>query len=391
MQRIVLLSIIIIISINEYAQQLRIGLFNELNTKSVVFSVVNCSYLMVCDNRAIQTFRQGQNLFITKEGDSLRCIGLNIDFGLFLKIKLNAMADSAVFSLRPVDPKANIRYYDDNLELVINLGKMQTINIVDIDKYLAGVVESEGGLKAFPEYYKTQTILCRTYTLNHLDKHIEEDFNLCDGTHCQAYNGHNSGNTDILKAAFETRGLVITDDDTTLITAAFHSNCGGETENASKVWLINKSYLKAIQDPYCQNQKNFHWENKIPFEQWKKYLIDNGFHIKAGISQSFFNFTQYSRRQYYRLGKDSISFKKIRDDFGYHSAFFSIEVKNDNVEIHGRGYGHGVGLCQEGAMQMAKLGYNFREIIQFYYQVVNITDVKNVPFNKNPSLKFIIK
>jgi stage II sporulation protein D len=371
------------------AQNLRIGLFNDLTTKMVVFTTVNGSYLMTADNRAIQNIKANQNFLLQKEGDSVRCMAANSDLGLYKTIILSAMSDSSVFSLRPVNPKSEIRYYNDNLELNVNLGKMHTINVVDIDKYLAGVVEAEGGSRATLEYYKTQATLCRTYALSHLDKHIAEGFFLCDGVHCQAYHGKCLGKTSIIKGAFDTRGQVIVDTDSMLITAAFYSNCGGETESAQNVWLLKKNYLKPIQDPYCQNQKNSLWERKIPVEQWKTYLVNNGFSLNSDLVPSYYNYTQFARKQYYKLGKDSLTFRKIRNDFKLKSAFFSIEVKGNNVEIHGRGYGHGVGLCQEGAMQMAVLGYNYQEIVQFYYQGVRITDYRSIPFTKNPSIGMI--
>jgi stage II sporulation protein D len=390
MRKIFLIALLALLIIKPgFSQLLRIGLFNDLNTKAIVFTVSSTSYLMTADNRAIQNFSQGENMFVAIEGDSLRCISSGKDFGLFRKVCFNAMTDSSAFSIRLVNPQFSMRFFDDNLELSVELGKLQTLNIVDPDKYVAAVVEAEGGPKAMPEYYKAQSLLCRTYALTHLDKHKEEGFFLCDGTHCQAYHGRNSGYNAIIKASRDTRGLVITDGDTVLITAAFFSNCGGETESAQNVWLINKPYLKPVLDPYCQNQKNFKWEKKISVDQWKSYLLNNGFHLKQDISTSLFNTTQFSRRQYYKIGKDSITFRKIRSDFKLRSAYFSTEVKNGNIEIHGRGYGHGVGLCQEGAMQMAKLGYNFREIIQFYYLGVNVSDFKDVPVSKNPVLNVL--
>jgi len=392
MQRLLLVCILFILNnLPIHSQLLRVGVFNELNTKAVVFSVIKGGYLMTGDNRAIQTFKPGQNIYVALEGDSLRCIGIRTDYRLFKVLKFDAMTDSASFSLRTIEPQSNLRYYDDNLELTVQLGKMQTINIADIDKYIAGVVESEGGVKASSEYYKTQAVLCRTYALSHLDRHIEENFYLCDGTHCQAYNGRNSGSAIIMKAAFDTRGLLVTDKDTVLIIAAFHSDCGGETESARNVWLIDKPYLKPIKDPYCQYQKNFRWEKEFTLEQWKNYLSENGFHFKQDISISQLNYTQYSRRQYYKVDSDSITFQKIRTDLNLRSAFFSIEAKEGNINIHGRGYGHGVGLCQEGAMQMSKLGYDFRKIINFYYQGVYIKDLKDVPDSKNKTLKLIEK
>jgi stage II sporulation protein D len=385
--------LIFILSFNNLAnaQQLRVGIFNDLNTKAVVFSIVTGGYLMTGDDRAIQTCKSGQNLYLAREGDSIRCIAVGKDIGLFRIVRFNSLADSSTFSLRLLEPQMSIRYYNDNVELSVQLGKMQTINIVDIDKYIAGVVESEGGVKATSEYYKTQAVLCRTFALSHLDRHTEENFYLCDGTHCQAYNGRNSGRTIILKAAFETRGLIVTDKDSVFIIAAFHSDCGGETESARNVWLIDKPYLKPVKDPYCQNQRNFRWERSLSLEQWKNYLAENGFHIKADISTSQLNFTQYNRRQYYKVGSDSITFRKIRTDLNLHSAFFSVEAKEGNIEFHGRGYGHGVGLCQEGAMQMSKLGYDFRKILNFYYQKVNVCEIKLLSTIKNPTLKIIEK
>jgi stage II sporulation protein D len=381
--------LIVTCSLSSVAQQIKVGVFNQNNTRSVVFSVVQGSYLLTCDNQAILTIGNNKNLLLSHEGDSVRCFSSDKNIGLYKTIQLSAMNDSCIFSLRPIDPEKNIRFYDDNLELTMKLGKLQTINIVDLDKYIAGVVEAEGGFKASLEYYKTQAVLCRTYSLSHLNRHTEEGFFVCDGVHCQAFNGRCSGTPAIIEASFETRGLVVTDADSTFITAAFYSNCGGETETAQNVWLTNKPYLKSIKDPYCQGQKNSKWEKKLSLDQWVQYLNNNGFKIKLNASPSSFNFTQYDRKQYYKIGKDSITFRKIRSDFNFHSAYFSLEAKDGYIEIHGRGYGHGVGLCQEGAMQMSKLGYNFREIIQFYYQGVNVTNFRDISVSKNPTLKLL--
>ena len=67
----------------------------------------------------------------------------------------------------------------------------------------------------------------------------------------------------------------------------------------------------------------------------------------------------------------------IRSDLNLRSTFFSVFVNGDSVILKGRGYGHGVGLCQEGAMEMASKGFSYRDIISFYYSGVIITDVKN--------------
>jgi stage II sporulation protein D len=79
----------------------------------------------------------------------------------------------------------------------------------------------------------------------------------------------------------------------------------------------------------------------------------------------------------YRAGDFSLPLKQIRSDMDLRSAFFSLAVKGDSVIIKGRGYGHGVGLCQEGAMTMAQKGFDYRQIINFYYTGVIITDINN--------------
>ncbi len=369
-------------------QNLKIGLFSDINTRSIVFSVAEGGYMVFADRQAIASLKKYDNVLFQFLNDSVECFVVGRRLGVFKKVELKSTSDSSYFGLRLVNPNVEIRYYDDNLLLFSALGKLQTINIVDIDKYVAGVVEAEGGTKAQPEYYKTQAVLCRTYALSHLDRHVEEDYHLCDGTHCQAYKGKSTLST-ILYAARSTHNQVVVDPDSVFIIAAFYSNCGGTTENAENVWLINKPYLKSIKDPYCINSKNARWEYKMTLSDWKNYLIKNGFHISDKMSPLFFNSIQYIRKKFYTIGNDSITFQKIRTDLKLKSSFFSVEVKGSEVVLTGRGYGHGVGLCQEGAMQMAILGYEYNEIIKFYYRNVFIVDFSTLDKSKNQILQYL--
>lgn len=378
----------IMLAIPALSQNVKIGLFNDLNTQAIVFSVASGNYLLTADDKAVLTLRPFDNVFVETVNDSLACYTANNQFvGRFKSIELRAMTDSSWFGLR-VLPYNKFAYYDDNLLLTYSLGKLQTINSVDFDKYIAAVVEAEGGYKAHIEYYKTQAILCRTYAIAHFDRHKDENFSLCDGTHCQAYKGKVKTNT-IIQAARATHNEVVIDEDSVLIIAAFHSNCGGITENAENVWLLKKKYLQSIRDPYCTQGKNAKWDFKLPLDQWKNYLIENGFHLDNNIPPSALNFLQINRRQYYRIGNDSVSFQKIRNDFKLKSAFFSLQVRDGMIIFEGRGYGHGVGLCQEGAMQMATLGYTYREILQFYYNHVQIVDFRKLNVLKNPQISLL--
>ena len=89
------------------------------------------------------------------------------------------------------------------------------------------------------------------------------------------------------------------------------------------------------------------------------------------------NFEQPTRRYEYVSGNFSIPLQKIRDDLGLRSTFFSLKVEGDSVYLDGKGYGHGVGLCQEGAIVMAEKGFDHRRILSFYYDGVIVSDINN--------------
>jgi stage II sporulation protein D len=70
----------------------------------------------------------------------------------------------------------------------------------------------------------------------------------------------------------------------------------------------------------------------------------------------------------------------VRNDLQLKSTFFSIESMGDTLVFNGRGFGHGIGMCQEGAMRMTKLGYNYKEVLSFYYRNVHLIDLKDLNF-----------
>ena len=81
------------------------------------------------------------------------------------------------------------RYYSGDLQCISDLGVMVFINICDVEQYIAGVVRTEGGPGKRIEYLKSQAVLARTYLYRHFDRHMIDRYNLCDNTHCQAFNG----------------------------------------------------------------------------------------------------------------------------------------------------------------------------------------------------------
>jgi stage II sporulation protein D len=267
------------------------------------------------------------------------------------------------------------RNYTGDLKCFSDMGSLFLINTLDIEKYIAGVVMSEGGSRRNEEYFKTQAIIARTYTYKYLDKHVLDKYNLCDDTHCQAFNGL-TGDSLIINAVRKTNGLVITTPDSILINSAFHSNCGGETSPSEYAWITPQSYLKRVSDPYCQNSRSALWEKKISVKDWAAYLKKNGYEDNL-TDPSVFNFVQNTRVSDYVSGSFRMPLRTIRNDLDLRSTYFSVSLTGDSLSLRGKGYGHGVGLCQEGAMVMAAKGFNYKQIIGFYYSGVLIMDIKN--------------
>ena len=273
------------------------------------------------------------------------------------------------------------RIYSGDLQCISDLGVLVFINICDVEQYIAGVVRTEGGPGKRIEYLKSQAVIARTFMYKHFERHLIDRYNLCDNTHCQAFNGI-STDTLIIRSALETKGLVVLDRDSTLIISAFHSNCGGETSTSDFVWLSGHSYIKKVIDPYCIKSPNATWRKSIPLNEWEEYLKKSGF-VPSGTTPLSYNFSQLTRQNNYRIGSFSLPFGQIRNDLNLKSAFFSVVKEGNLITFKGRGYGHGVGLCQEGAMVMAARGFKYSEIIRFYYSDVIISDIKNARILKS--------
>lgn len=356
------------------AQQIRVSIFNSIPVNTLVFSSYRGNYRINCEEGMVTEFTQGKIFYITLYNKSLLLNDENGPLGCYQELTLIPEDEPSKLQITLINPKVSARKYSGNIHLKIEYGRILVLNEINKEQYIAGVVEAESGINAAPEFYKAQALLCRTYLYSHMNRHETEGFNLCDEVHCQAYKGSTPFTESILKSTIQTEGQIITDKTDAPITAAFHANCGGETESALNIWLKPQSYLEPVKDPHCQLTPNANWEIKIPLHDWKKYLNTHGFKTQTA-PLSAYEINSKSRQSYYRINKDSILTKQIRLDWNLKSSYFRLKVKNNTVHIIGHGYGHGVGLCQDGAMNMAKKGSNYTDIINFYFKAVKITDI----------------
>lgn len=350
-------------------QIVRINLFNQYPVNKVVFYSLDEKYQIETASGKVFRIKKNNTLYITAIGNTIRLKDNHQLLGNFKKIKVNHTSSNGLCKLETLTPDQKIRIFNGDFVFKATKNQLDITNITDLNSYLAGVVEAEAGPNAPYEFYKSQAIISRTYFLSLVTKMGTEKYRLSDDVNHQVYKGVSVQNPLILQAVKHTSGLVIVDTSKQLITAAFHSNSGGQTLNSEDVWLSAKSYLKATTDPYSLNQTNTQWTDTILLNRWIDFLYHNG--IKPD-SINIKNFYQDTRKKYYQVGNDTISLRKIREYFNLRSTWFSVEIKNNQAILNGRGYGHGVGLSQEGAMEMARQNFSFIDIIHFYYQNVKV-------------------
>ena len=366
-----------------FSSTITVRLLADIKVTSLMVAPLFGEYKIYADGKLIAIDTNATNVFLlTFKNDSIQVRSFERTVGNFSNIQLVGKEYPNSFKIRSIVPNSAVSSFDDNLEITVSNQLLKVINKIDLEHYISGVVECESGSKTTPEYYRLQSILCRTYALGHIRRHEAEGFNLCNQVHCQAY-FNKTNDPEIIKAAIDTKGLVITDSDLNLITAAFHSNCGGETVNSEDVWALATTYLKSVKDTFCLRQPHARWQRKIATEDWMSYLsLKHKYPVEDSSSYSnAINFPQQLGREIYFVDKNlKVPLKTIRSDWQLKSTYFSIEQRSDSVIFNGRGYGHGIGLCQEGAMQMTKLGYTYKDIIQFYYKDVHLVGLSVLSF-----------
>jgi stage II sporulation protein D len=136
-------------------------------------------------------------------------------------------------------------------------------------------------------------------------------------------------------------------------------------------------YLVPVNDPFCTAYPSAQWTKSISLDDWISYLMKNGFKLNPQTVTDF-SFRQVNRKPDYIVNDFTLPFKQIRNDWNLRSPFFSISVGDDKVMLKGNGYGHGVGLCQEGAMEMGKRGHKYEDIIKFYYRHIRLVSIADL-------------
>ncbi|MEW6686568.1 MAG: SpoIID/LytB domain-containing protein [Candidatus Edwardsbacteria bacterium] len=276
--------------------------------------------------------------------------------------------------------------------------KLLVINELNMEDYLRSVVPAEicPITEKEIEAAKAQAIAARTYALTRLGSHSDEGYDLESTVADQVYNGAGIENPLTDEAVKETRGIFAFFQGQPIV-AYYHSTCGGKTANVEEIWeRLPVPYLKSIDDEkFCLRSPQFQWHREWSREEIQK-LIDKNlsglFKFPSEIDMGLLLDIRILGRSitgriklleiittngYFPLYGNKIREFLMKDRKSLPSLFFDLKVERENgvierVIIEGRGWGHGVGLCQWGAIGRAEKGRNFRKILKDYYQEIEL-------------------
>jgi len=262
--------------------------------------------------------------------------------------------------------------------------KLLVINHLNIEEYLYGVLYHE-----MPHYWplntlKAQAVAARTFAVHRIEIMKDRDYDVTSDIYSQVYGGRSSERRITRKAVDSTRGQILTYDDK-ILPAYYHSICGGHTENASIVFGINLPPLKGVKCPYCKGAAGEYWKAQFSYKQIEKKLNEYGIKVR-GLKYIVEGKIDASGRLESikisdKTGAKEIKAFKFRLALGpniIRSTNFSITITKRGIIFKGKGWGHGVGMCQWGAFGMAKHRFDYRKILNFYYPDAKIKNYNEI-------------
>jgi stage II sporulation protein D len=341
----------------------------------------------------------------------------------------NLLRGKSLSTANPNPVKIGSSLYRGQVEFYrVSGSDMTIINVLPFEEYVYGVVPNEMPAYSNIEALKAQAVAARTYSYKYMSKHAKYGFNVCSTTDCQVYKGYSSENANTNKATDETRNMVVTYNGT-LAETLFSASTGGQTEDAGNVWGNSVPYLKSVEDKYeSGNSYNYNWTMKFTADEINSKLKNYGLGTVTGME-----ITKYSEAgrpielivtgtskpdgvvitkdkcrtflslpsQMYNISTNAgvnvqvngktetttlSSIKVITKDgektytdpdqeitiIGADGSTTTVAASPTEYVFTGKGWGHAVGMSQEGAMGMAKAGFTYDEILTHYYSGTKI-------------------
>jgi stage II sporulation protein D len=255
------------------------------------------------------------------------------------------------------------------------------------ERYVAAALNGEAAADEPLASLKAMAITIRTFALTNANRHAVEGFNLCDNTHCQALR-LGIARPAVEQAVRETAGETLWFHGRRA-TVYYTQHCGGESESAGAVWPESRApYLKGEKaDPYCLRRSPAAWQADLALDRLSEILRAQGWHTPSPIASiRVIARTSGGRAERlivsgrgapamlsassFRFAVDrALGWNQLRSDW------FTASVDGPTLHIAGKGYGHGVGLCQAGAYEMASEGRSEGEILDFYFPSLTVANL----------------
>lgn len=288
-------------------------------------------------------------------------------------------------------------YFPENGKVKMYNEEKKSIVEIDLEEYIAGVVASEMPAAFEEEALKAQAVAARTYYINKRNNPCNKAKNLggeiCNSTHCQVYMNKDdrvktwskkdaeNNWSKIEQAVKDTKGEVLTYENTVLEYPQFFAVSSGNTEDSQDVFSFDVPYLKSTESKGEEIAPKYKSEVKMSIEEFvnkintkfKKSNLNNN-NISNNIK--VLSYTKAGSIKEIEVGGVKINGTEFRTLFNLNSTNFKITVQGNSVIINCVGYGHGVGMSQWGANVMAKNGAKYDEILKHYYTGVDIEKLK---------------
>lgn len=279
--------------------------------------------------------------------------------------------------------------YKGTLQLIkTKEGLLSAVNVLDIEDYIKGVLYHEISHRWPMETIKAQAIASRTFAIYQAQQRLDKDFYLSAGISSQVYRGVFAEKFRTNKAVDETAGQILMYRGKVL-PAFFHATCGGRTEKSSNLWKVSLRPLRGVKCPFCKNAPYFSWEKSISLDEIERKISESKYPIGKIKYIKILSRNKSGRVRKLRIKADlpgqqagktiNMSAKEFRNILGtkvLNSTNFKVTIKDNQAHFKGHGWGHGVGLCQWGAFAMAKKGYDYRQILRYYYPGAKVIKLK---------------
>jgi len=293
------------------------------------------------------------------------------------KIEDRPNPQSAIRNSQSLNPQTTIRNSQSIRVRLLREGRTETVSLED---YVLGVLSMEASTEDELEALKAQAVVSRTFALKNLGRHSSEGYDLCSNTHCQQYSNDGSRVRDQMRRAVEeTRGELLSERGRP-IDAYFHAACGGATSSIESLWGVPApSYLRGVRDDYCAAMPGREWEDEIPAARLLKALSSDP---RSDVGRRLDEVVVSKRDASGRAELITIEGERRKQVRGWEfkmivgralgwnvlkSSRFEATRRGSGFFFRGSGFGHGLGLCQQGAHVMARRGIGYRQILEHYF------------------------